>query len=123
MNMHGPRNHRIRFLRIHSIQQAVNGLVAAEPQYRRTENLLCIGVYNNLEKPAITYIEKFLLDFIKNKEELSEEGGYARTLEAAYVGANFISQVSKRRGDKKKAAIYLNYSNDFVIERKIIGDD
>lgn len=90
--------------------QAAMSLIAYESARRSPQ----------LQKQAVVYVEKFIQDFIKNNPVFSDKGGYAKKLEAAYVGTNFLSQ-AYAKSDAKKAKQYSNYSKEFVKERTEIA--
>ncbi|MBW8015870.1 MAG: hypothetical protein FVQ82_06755 [Planctomycetes bacterium] len=72
--------------------------------------------YGPVRKRAITFAEKYIQDFITNKEKMSEEGGYAMRLDAARVGIYFLARTYSK-SNPKKAKEYSEYSTQFTKER------
>ena len=80
------------------------------------------GRYPHLSRQSVKYITDYIDDFIKNKEAKSKEGGYAKKLEAAYIGANYLSRLYEKK-DAKKSKEYLQLTANFTEERKQIARD
>ena len=74
------------------------------------------GGYGPVRKRAIIFAEKYIQDFITNKEKMSEEGGYAMRLDAARVGLFFLTR-NYSKSNPKKAKEYSEYSTQFREER------
>ena len=77
------------------------------------------GRWPRLKKKAEKYVQEYVDDFIENKEAESKKGGYAKKLEAAYVGATYLSRIHKR--DKELSKKYSAYSSKFSKERRDIA--
>ncbi|MCF7955863.1 MAG: hypothetical protein K9M75_08690 [Phycisphaerae bacterium] len=78
------------------------------------------GRYPHLSRRGVKYITDYVDDFVKNKKAKSKEGGYAKKLEAAYIGASYLSKVYEKT-DAKKANEYLQLTANFTDERKQIA--
>jgi hypothetical protein len=75
-----------------------------------------------LSRRAAKYVEAYVEDFKKNRAAKSKEGGYAKKLEAAYIGASYLSRVYEKK-DAKKSKEYLQLTANFTEERKQIARD
>ena len=77
----------------------------------------------NFRKKAIECMENYVADFTKNKNSLSNEGGYAKRLEAAVVAVDYLGRILYKKSDPELSKKYLSMYVEYWGERSGIGRD
>jgi len=63
--------------------------------------------YPKLSNEALDFCREYFESFQKNKDALARQDGYHRKLVSAFLTAQYLSRIEKRRGNKEKASEYL----------------
>ena len=75
----------------------------------------------HLKKEANDFIEKYLIDFIANRETLKSGKGYLKKLDAAWGAASHLSNVYAK-SNPQLAKKYEQLNKELVVERQTISE-